>query len=70
MLNTEYKTIKSYVLALTLAVVDTDENGRPVGLSYAEIRDLLRAAFPVVPFPGPHMGRATRTSIKHIREMV
>ena len=65
----KFPNVKAYAMHLMLRVVDTDHEGRFVGLSYDKILRKVRLAFPVITYNGPHKGRAIKMSVKQLREV-
>lgn len=64
-----YGTIKNYASYLIVLTVDTDDEGRFVGLSYTQILKRIRRAFPKIKYNGPHKGKPTKMTIKQLREI-
>jgi hypothetical protein len=58
-----------YARALILHIDRRDSDGRPVGLCYDRIRDLVLAAFPCVITKGVHHGKPMRLSYKDLQNM-
>ncbi len=52
-----------------LAVDDTDEDGRFVGYTYAEILKRVRRKFRTITYAGPHKGKPIRMTVKQLREI-
>jgi hypothetical protein len=61
-----YKSIRDYAATLLLRVDYINDYGHPVGFSYQEIMDRVRAHFPVVRHPGPHCGHVPRPSLREL----
>jgi hypothetical protein len=65
----QWSSVKEYAVALMLQIVDTDDEGRFVGLSYDRILRRVRNKFPIITYNGPHKGRAIKMSVKQLREI-
>lgn len=64
-----FGTAKRYAIHLVLKEVSRDEDGRRVGLSYAEILSRVRRVFPIITYNGPHKGKPIKMTIKQLREI-
>jgi|SRR6185369_8766432 len=64
-----YTTVKDYAKHLMLKIVDTDDDGRFVGLSYGQILQRIRTKFPTITYNGPHKGRPIKMTVKQLREI-
>ena len=65
----QFPNVKAYAKHLMLRIMDTDPEGRFVGLSYDKILRKVRLAFPVITYNGPHKGRAIKMTVKQLREI-
>jgi hypothetical protein len=65
----KFPNVKAYAKHLMLRVMDTDPEGRFVGLSYDKILRKVRQAFPIITYNGPHKGRAIKMTVKQLREI-
>jgi hypothetical protein len=66
----DFPNIKAYIIKhLMVAVVGCDLDGRPVGYSYRQMRELILKKFPVNAYPNSYVGKPPRVSIKNIREV-
>ena len=66
----KYPNAKAMILALALQVVGIDYEGRPVGLTYAEMLRRVRKAFPVNVYHNAHHGSRTKLNVKRMREYI
>ncbi len=62
-----FPTIASYARALIQRVARVDEDGRNIGLPYDKMLRLIRRNFPVVTYPGPHLGKPIRLTVKDLK---
>lgn len=69
MATKKFGSVKEYAIHLMLTVDDTDEDGRFVGLTYAEILKRVRRKFPTITYAGPHKGQPIRMTVKQLREI-
>ncbi len=67
--RTKFKSVKEYAISLIMETDCSDEDGRFVGYTYAEILRRVKRKFPRITYAGPHKDKPIKMTVKQLREI-
>jgi hypothetical protein len=65
----KFQTVKSLIEHLALETVSFSADQRPVGHTYGAMLAIIQKRFKRIEYPGPHLGKPLRLSIRQMRNV-